>query len=99
MRLKCTLYINPVNYLGKLLQATDRRKVPFLDILIECDQKTVVSNAAVIFVIFIKKIREFFLIFADFASISTEIKIILHFEIFIRTLFLMNFLPPKKPDV
>ena len=33
--------------LGKLLQATDRRKVPFLDILIECDQKTVVSNAAV----------------------------------------------------
>ena len=32
---------------GKLLQATDRRKAPFLDILIECDQKTVVSNAAV----------------------------------------------------
>lgn len=32
---------------GKLLQATDRQKVPFLDILIECDQKTVVSNAAV----------------------------------------------------
>ena len=98
MRLKCTLYINPVNYLGKLLQATDRRKVPFLDILIECDQKTVVSNAAVIFVIFIKKIRDFFLI-ADFASISTEIEIIRHFETFIRNLFLMNFLPPKKPDV
>ena len=25
----------------------DRRKVTFLDVLIECDQKTVVSNAAV----------------------------------------------------
>ena len=33
--------------LGKVLQATDRRKVTFLDVLIECDQKTVVSNAAV----------------------------------------------------
>ncbi|XP_023333094.1 serine/threonine-protein phosphatase 6 regulatory ankyrin repeat subunit C [Eurytemora carolleeae] len=36
-----------VEIVGKLLQATDRRKVPFLDVLIECDQKTVVSNAAV----------------------------------------------------
>ena len=32
---------------GKVLQAMDRRKVTFLDVLIECDQKTVVSNAAV----------------------------------------------------
>ena len=32
---------------GKVLQATDRRKVTFLDVLIECDQKMVVSNAAV----------------------------------------------------
>ena len=34
--------------LGKVLQATDRRKVTFLDVLIECDQKTVVANAAVV---------------------------------------------------
>ena len=36
---------------GKVLQATDRRKVTFLDVLIECDQKMVVSNAAVSFFI------------------------------------------------
>ena len=34
--------------LGKVLQATDRRKVTFLDVLIECDQRTVVSNVAVV---------------------------------------------------
>ena len=33
--------------LGKVLQAMDRNKATFLDVLIECDQKTVVSNAAV----------------------------------------------------
>ena len=36
---------------GKVLQATDRRKVTFLDVLIECDQKMVVSNAAVSLII------------------------------------------------
>ena len=38
---------------GKVLQATDRRKVTFLDVLIECDQKMVVSNAAVSFIVII----------------------------------------------
>ena len=42
---------NFVNFPGKVLQATDRRKVTFLDVLIECDQKMVVSNAAVSFFI------------------------------------------------
>ena len=38
---------------GKVLQATDRRKVTFLDVLIECDQKMVVSNAAVALIVII----------------------------------------------
>ena len=42
---------NCLNFPGKVLQATDRRKVTFLDVLIECDQKMVVSNAAVSFFI------------------------------------------------
>ena len=41
---------------GKVLQATDRRKVTFLDVLIECDQKMVVSNAAVGLIIIIMNI-------------------------------------------
>ena len=44
---------NFVNFPGKVLQATDRRKVTFLDVLIECDQKMVVSNAAVSFIVII----------------------------------------------
>ena len=39
---------------GKVLQATDRRKVTFLDVLIECDQKMVVSNAAVSLILIIE---------------------------------------------
>ena len=39
---------------GKVLQATDRRKVTFLDVLIECDQKMVVSNAAVSLIVIIE---------------------------------------------
>ena len=39
---------------GKVLQATDRRKVTFLDVLIECDQKMVVSNAAVSLIVIIQ---------------------------------------------
>ena len=39
------------NFPGKVLQATDGRKVTFLDVLIECDQKMVVSNAAVSFIV------------------------------------------------
>ena len=41
---------------GKVLQATDRRKVTFLDVLIECDQKMVVSNAAVGLIVIIMNI-------------------------------------------
>ena len=39
-----------------MLQATDRRKVTFLDVLIECDQKMVVSNAAVSVIIIVTTI-------------------------------------------
>ena len=38
---------NSFLFSGKVLQAMDRNKATFLDVLIECDQKTVVSNAAV----------------------------------------------------
>ena len=41
------LFDSEVFLLGKVLQAMDRNKATFLDVLIECDQKTVVSNAAV----------------------------------------------------
>ena len=44
---------NCLNFPGKVLQATDRRKVTFLDVLIECDQKMVVSNAAVSVIIIV----------------------------------------------
>ena len=32
---------------GLILQSTDRRMAPFLDILIECELKQVISNSAV----------------------------------------------------
>ena len=41
------LFNSQLFLLGKVLQAMDRNKATFLDVLIECDQKTVVSNAAV----------------------------------------------------
>ena len=34
-------------FLGLILQSTDRRMLPFLDILIECELKQVISNSAV----------------------------------------------------
>ena len=57
MHNKCVTGLKSIIFVffpGKVLQATDRRKVTFLDVLIECDQKMVVSNAAVSLIVIIE---------------------------------------------
>ena len=42
-----TFNLNLKSVSGLILQSTDRRTVPFLDILIECELKQVIANSAV----------------------------------------------------
>ena len=44
---QCLDIFNHFNNLGLILQSTDRRMLSFLDILIECELKQVISNSAV----------------------------------------------------
>ena len=42
-----TAYEQHKLFKGTILQSTDRRSAPFLDVLIECEQKQVIANSAV----------------------------------------------------